>query len=140
MSEPASTEDVCRTCLKPNESLVDEGGLLFCPRCLKNYKFLMAWMKGENPDTADDDRAYFAPGMRFQERQKLFIKTANYDPPIMLGNGTWIPAKPPEATSAWIITPDGWKPPPSFDRLATALPAPPWRKVWSRVVCWWRNL
>jgi hypothetical protein len=50
-------------------------------------------------EMADDDRTYFAPGMQFQERQKLLIKTANYDPPMMLGDGTWIPARPPEENS-----------------------------------------
>lgn len=85
---------------------------------------------------SDDDRVYFASGLEFQNRQKLLIKTAHYDPAIMLGDGTWIPARPPHADSTWVITPTGWLPPPTLDEFVAMLPVPFWRRILSRIICW----
>lgn len=44
------------------------------------------------------------------------------------------PPRPREADSTWVITPNGWVPPPTMKEMVAMLPAPWWRKLWSRMM------
>ena len=51
MSKESTSEAVgriCRTCLKPIEPLIEDGGVLFCRDCRARYKDLLGWMKGDS--------------------------------------------------------------------------------------------
>lgn len=71
---------------------------------------------------------------------ELARKQFNWSPAIMLGDGTWVPPRPPQATSEWVITPQGWLPPPTFNEMAAMMPVPLWRRLLGRFLCWWKAL
>lgn len=69
-----------------------------------------------------------------------FRKYFNWKPGTTLGDGTYIPPRPPQADSTWVITPSGWRPPPTLNELVKMLPVPLWRRVWSKIYCWYYGL